>query len=299
MRLRRFRVVGVLVGLGLGAALGPAHEQPACAAAQESAAQESMAVHPWAFTSRETLLERVPTAPGFTRAAAPLGSFAAFLRTLPLAPRGTPVVDFRGAPLYDHGEHPNIAAVVDVDVGSRDLQQCADAVLRMNAEYRYGRGERNVTYHAASGLPLSYQRWLSGERVVIRDGKADLHAMAAPRSDSHVAMRTWLDDVFAWANTSSLAREGTSVPWQDVRAGDFFVMQGSPFGHAVLVVDVAHDAEGRTALLLAQSYMPAQSFQVLTPGAGSPWFVVQKDDTHVKSPFWAPFPKTSLRRLPQ
>jgi hypothetical protein len=246
----------------------------------------------------DTLEGRHPTDAGFTRVAVEAGSFGAFLRNLPLSPPGAPVVDYRGTPLYDHGHHANIADVVDIDIGTRDLQQCADAVLRMHAEWRYGRGDRDLAYHAASGTRLSYRRWLSGERMVVDDGKAKVRPAAAPRKDDHAALRAWLDEVFAWANTSSLSAEGQPIAFEDVRPGDFFVLPGSPFGHAVLVLDVAKDAKGRTALLLGQSYMPAQSFQVLRPSADSAWFVVEPGSKSVATPFWVPFPMRALRRMP-
>ena len=61
---------------------------------------------------------------------------------------------------------------------------------------------------------------------------------------------------------------------------------------------MGEDEAGRVALLLGQSYMPAQSVHVLRPDATSPWFVVAPGDETVTTPFWRPFPITSLRRLP-
>ncbi|HVJ89056.1 MAG TPA: DUF4846 domain-containing protein, partial [Labilithrix sp.] len=97
-------------------------------------------VYPWRPTSTDRLDVRFSPPQGFTRDDAPAGSFAAFLRTLPLLPPDALVVDYRGAPLYDDGRHANIAAVVDIDVGRADLQQCADSVLRLHAEWRYTLG---------------------------------------------------------------------------------------------------------------------------------------------------------------
>ena len=124
---------------------------------------------------------------------------------------------------------------------------------------------------------------------------------AARADDDHRTFRGYLDEVFAWANTASLGRAAAPVSFASARPGDFFVMSGRPFGHAVLVLDVARDAAGGTALLLGQSYMPAQSFQVLSPGPaspGQPWFVLPAGSTAVDTPFWAPFPLATLRRLP-
>ncbi|MBX3225262.1 MAG: hypothetical protein KF795_32455, partial [Labilithrix sp.] len=235
--------------------------------------------------------------PGFTRVSAPSGSFAEFLRTLPLQPAGSPVVDFRGEKLYDAGRHPNIVAVADIDVGTKDLQHCADAIIRLHAEWRYGRGERDIVYRAVSGQALSYRGYVAGDRAFVDGNKIVLRRAAGAKRDDHALFRGWLDDVFAWAGTASLERDGKKVgAASEMLAGDFFVMSGTPFGHAVLVLDVARDERGRTALLLGQSYMPAQSFQVLAHD-GSPWFIVEPGAASVETPFWKPFPMASLRRL--
>ena len=48
-----------------------------------------------------------------------------------------------------------------------------------------------------------------------------------------------------------------------IEIGDIFIRGGFP-GHAVLVVDMAiHPVSGQKAVLLAQSYMPAQDIHIL------------------------------------
>jgi hypothetical protein len=256
------------------------------------------AVYPWGPTSEDRLDVRFPAPPGFTRVPVADGSFGAFLRTLPLLPEGSPVVSFKGDPLYSGGHHPSIAAVADLDVGKKDLQHCADVIIRLNAEWHYGRGEHDVAYRSVSGATLSYKRYVAGERALVEGGKFSVRAAAAPAKDDHELFRAYLDDVFAWAGTASLERDAQKVAFSDLRPSDFFVMSGSPVGHAVLVLDVAKDDRGRLALLLGQSYMPAQSFHVLRASKESAWFVVSPGDTMVETPFWKPFPITALRRLP-
>ncbi len=256
----------------------------------------------WPNRRGEALEERFRTPPsGFTRSAAPEGSFAAFLRGMPLAPDGEKVVDFQGAPLYSDGRHENIAAVFDIDVGSRDLQQCADAYYRLHAEWKYATGARkDISYRSLSGVAIPYARYLAGERATMSGGALKLLPSSAPRKDDHAFFRTYLDDVFAWASTGSLERDAKKVPFAELQGGDAFVLTGSPFGHAVIVLDVARadDGSGRVALLLGQSYMPAQSMHVLGPSRANAWFVVDPKDEAVTTPFWRPFPLTSLRRLP-
>jgi len=72
-------------------------------------------------------------------------------------------------------------------------------------------------------------------------------------------------------------------------------MGGNP-GHTVLVLDMASNSAGERVLLLGQSYMPAQSFQVLRPNAQSVWFAVKPNDG-LLTPFWPKFSWDMLRRL--
>lgn len=283
------------------ASAAPGPSVTASASAKVSAVANAKVVHPWPHAAdAERLDERFRAPPaGFTRAPVADGSFGAFLRQLPLTPPGTKVVDYRGTPLYENGTHPNIAAVIDVDVGTKDLQQCADAVYRLHAEWRYTTAARKeIRYRALSGTVLPYARYLAGERAVL-SGKDLVFQPGPPHADDHAFFRGYLDDVFAWASTSSLERDGKKVGGlAELEAGDAFVLPGSPFGHAVLVLDVAHDDTGRVALLLGQSYMPAQSVHVLRPDASTAWFVVERSDATVTTPFWRPFPIGALRRLP-
>ena len=117
------------------------------------------------------------------------------------------------------------------------------------------------------------------------------------RADAgHGSYRRWLDAVFNWANTGSLARDSEPVAAADLHPGDFVVQAGAP-GHAVLVLDLARAPDGRRALLLGQGYMPAQSFHVLRPGRGSAWFIVEPGALFLDTPFWAPFPWKALHRF--
>jgi hypothetical protein len=259
----------------------------------------SRASYPWSPNIASGRLDgrfRSPPA-GFVRVPVSEGSFAEFLRTLPLQPEGAPVVDFRGHKLHADGKHPNIVAVADLDIGSKDLQHCADAIIRLHAEWRYGRGDRDIAYRSVSGQRLSYRGYVAGDRAKVNGSSLVFERSAAPHRDDHALFRGWLDDVFSWAGTASLERDGMKVASSaEMSPGDFFVMSGSPFGHAVLVLDVSRDEHGRTAVLLGQSYIPAQSFQVLARD-GSAWFVVERGDAFLNTPFWRPFPMSALRRF--
>jgi hypothetical protein len=260
--------------------------------------------YPWLANSalklpeaKEPLEARFAPPPGFERVATSPGSFGAWLRGLPLAAEGLPVLTYRGDVLLPP-DHENIAAVVAIDIGTADLQQCADSVIRLHAEWRWSQGARDMTYRAASGAMMPLARWMRGERPV-EEGNAlrwkPLGRPDPPEGD-HRSFRKYLDSVFTWANTGALALYAKKIGVGDVRPGDFVVLPGSP-GHAVLVLDMAVSPEGKRAALLGQGFMPAQSFQVLRPGRGRVWFELDAGSPGLKTPFWPTFPWDSLRRL--
>jgi len=242
----------------------------------------------------ERLDDRIPPPRGAHRVAVAGDSFAAWLRGLPVRAPGTPVRSYRGDPLHD-GNDRRIAAVVELDVGSRDLQQCADSVMRLDAEWRYaaGRGDA-IAYPLGHRQQLAWKRWAQGQRPRIGDRDQVSWIAGGTPDDSHPALRAYLDVVFTWAGTESLADATRPVPRAELRAGDFFIVGGHP-GHAVLVLDVAEDDRGHRFALIGQGFMPAQDFQVLAHD-GDPWFSLDGDA--VETPFWPAFAWSALRRLP-
>ena len=77
--------------------------------------------HSW---GQERLADRIAPPSGYVRETCSDNSFTTYLRNLPLLPKGSKVL------LYNGKEKANQAAafaVVDMEIGNRDLQQCADA----------------------------------------------------------------------------------------------------------------------------------------------------------------------------
>lgn len=245
----------------------------------------------------EPLEARFAPPPGYKRVPLEKGSFGEWLRGLPLAAPGTPVLSYQGGVILPDG-HENLAAVVAIDIGAADLQQCADSVVRMHAEWRWSNGARDMTYRAASGAQMPFSKWARGERPTENSGSITWTPRARPDPEGgvHPSFRKYLDNVFMWANTGALAVQGTKIPKADIRPGDFVVLPGNP-GHAVLILDIAQSDKGDRVALLGQGFMPAQNFQVLRPNRSQTWFPLDLDSPGLKTPFWPTFPWDSLRRL--
>lgn len=268
-------------------------------AAPRPPTEDELTRYPWlSAEARVRPLEAVFAPPsGFERVDAAPGSFGEFLRGLPLRPDGSDVHTYRGA-LLRAADHPGVAAVAELDVSPTDVQQCADSVIRLHAEWKWSRGEQSgVGYHFLSGDYAAWTKYASGARAVA-NGKGIRWAQSAKASSDHATYRKYLDMVFNYASTISLHRSSsTAVEREDLAPGDFFILPGGP-GHAILILDVAKDASGKRVALLGQGFMPAQDFHVLRPlqGPKGAWFSLEGDA--VDTPFWPePFPWSSLRRM--
>jgi hypothetical protein len=236
-----------------------------------------------------TIATRLAAPAGFTRIPVQEGAFAAYLRHLPLRPAGSAVHLYNG---QTKGRQDVQAAVVDLSVGTRDLQQCADAVMRLRAEHLYRCGRQDaIAFSFTSGFRAEWKRWRRGERISV-DGNRSSWTTGAAVDSSHDQLLRFLEKVFTYAGSLSLERDlRTSAPPpggpHDLQIGDVFIQGGSP-GHAMIVVDAASSADGRTALLLAQSYMPAQEVHVVRnlrhPELGA-WFILEGDD-RLYTPEW-------------
>jgi hypothetical protein len=233
---------------------------------------------------------------GFAREPAAAGSFAAFLRRLPLKAHGARVRLYDGRIKANAGVY---AAVVDLAIGRRDLHQCADAVMRLRAEHLFAqRRFDEIRFRFAGGFRAEYSRWRRGERIAVSGNAARWVAGGSP-GDGRRSFWRYLETVFAYAGTASLARELAPAAGDGPLIGDVFIRPGHP-GHAVIVVDRCVDAVGRALFLLAQSYMPAQEIQVLQnpgdPGL-SPWYPAAFGATLV-TPEWT-FRAAERMRFPE
>lgn len=240
------------------------------------------------------LAERFAAPNGYRPLVQPDDSFGAWLRHLPLRPHGEPVRYHDGRVKPDQR---GVAAVVDIDIGRADLQQCADAIIRLRAEYlrAAGRG-RELAFRFTSGDRFAYGDWLAGRRPVVRGNKVAWDS-AGTTADTYAGFRRWLDVVFTYAGTVSLQRE--LAPLGDAHAiepGDVLIQPGTP-GHAVLAVDVVAAVGGERRALLAQSFMPAQSIHVLNNPAGGVWYRIA-GESRIVTPDWT-FTPADLRRFPR
>ena len=242
-----------------------------------------------------TIEERFMLPDGYNRIEAESESFGAWLRKLPLKPDGS------NALLFDGSEKPAsgvYCAVVDLPIGTKNLHQCADAIIRLRAEYLWkNKRYSDIHFNFTSGFRADYSKWMSGKRVLVNGNNCSWVAKTAA-SNTHDNLWNYLETVFMYAGTLSLEKELAKTNWDDMQIGDILIQGGSP-GHAVIVVDIAtNEATHEKIFLLAQSYMPAQEIQILiNPNSDdlSPWYSLNCDNS-IQTPEWD-FIKGDLKRF--
>lgn len=241
-----------------------------------------------------TLETRVKPPEGYARAEADRGSLCAFLREYALKEAGSPVLLYDGSRKGNQDAHQ---AVFALPIEAEDLQQCADSVMRVYAEYFRETGQKEkIGFHFVNGFYAEYARWRDGYRIRV-DGSGAAWTKSAGYDDSDENFRKYLRMVFSYAGTLSMEAESEQIPLSDLACGDVFLKGGNP-GHVVLVADVCENEEGQKAFLLAQGYMPAQEFHLLKNPLHDedPWYY----EREVEYPFVTPeytFPEGSLKRL--
>ncbi len=211
----------------------------------------------------------IRTPVGFHRVEVEEGSFGEYMRNLQLRPSGATMMLYGGEEESD--EQGYAYAVVDMDMLS-DMEQCADACMRLWGEYLYKSNRlKDMDFRSVSGKKLVYT------------------------GHTRAQFEKYMNHVFAYSNTYSLENYMDSVSLSDLQIGDVLVYSARPghkYGHAVIVADMAEDNFGNRIYIVVEGNTPARDKHVLRNFINhplSPWFLIKKgtpDDAEImKIPF--------------
>ncbi len=243
-----------------------------------------------------TISTRITPISGFTREKCSESSFAHYLQNLPLKQQGAKVH------LFDNSVKSNqdgAYAVVDMEIGNTDLQQCADAIIRLRAEWLWKQKRySDIHFNFTTGAPIEYVKWAEGERFKVLGSKITWEKKAN-KDYSYITFRKYLDKIFMYVGTSSLIKELVSVPYANIQPGDVFIHAGNP-GHAMIVVDViVNQSTKQKAFICAQSFTPAQEIEIVknkNNSDNSPWYIVDTKAQKIVFPEWT-FTPFELKRF--
>lgn len=194
------------------------------------------------------------------------GSWQYFLQHLPIK-KGI-VVDYKGDAVANQLKQDGI---VQYDVGTADLQQCADALMRLRAEYLFSQKRYSeIAFHFVDGTYYTYNSYCNGLRIV--PGNRLKFISSSPSAVTHETLRKYLNVVYTYASTISLAKELEKT--NEFAVGTVIIYPGSP-GHCFIITDEAIDDLGEKVFKLVEGYSPAQSIYILSnldEPAINPWY---------------------------
>lgn len=227
---------------------------------------------------KNTLRERISPPKGFHWIEEDPNSFAYYLENFKLKPYGAKILKFDGSEISTQNLHE---AVFDIDVGKKDLQQCADAIIRLRAEYLFQQKRYNeIQFHFTNGDLFSWNDYKNGIRVFVNGNRVNFKKVAS-FDDSYHSFRNYLDVVFNYSGTISLFKETHKISQnKDLKTGDILITPGSP-GHVVFISGVCENKNGERLFLLSEGFTPAQSIHLLKNPYNksiSPWYFIDVND---------------------
>jgi hypothetical protein len=226
-------------------------------------------------TFKMTIIDRYLPLDSCHRETTDSNSFAHYLQNLPLKIYGEKVKYFDGTLKTNYNVY---SSVVDMKISNKDLQQCADAVMRLRAEYLFIHKKYNQISFLFNG-----------------DKKYHSYIEFTKNDRSYGRFLKYMDYIFSYANTGSLHNQLKSVEISNMQIGDVFVKKGNPYGHAVIIVDMCHNLNGSKYFMLAQSYMPAQETQILLNHKNNTVWYNLPLTGEIQTPEWT-FSVNDLRR---
>lgn len=232
---------------------------------------------------KNTIKERFSSPKDFVWVKSEGGSFGNFIENFELKEYNSPILKYDGTKIATQNLHE---AIFNIDTGAKDLQQCADAIIRLRAEYLFKTKKFDeIKFHFTSGDLVSWEDYKNGTRAFVNGNSVNFRK-TENFDDSYENFRKYLDLIFNYAGTISLTKETKAVSkTSDLKTGDILITPGSP-GHVVFIAGVSENKEGKKLFLLAQGFTPAQSIHVMknpfNPNI-SPWYELDVDAAETKT----------------
>lgn len=216
--------------------------------------------------------DRVITPEGFERITYSAGSFQSYIQNYKLKPYGAKVINYDGSEYFLQTGH---VGVLEIPVPKNGLQQCADALIRIRAEYLWENNRKDeIGFNFTSGHYCSWKKYAEGYRPKIKGSKVSFHKTASANSSKENFYK-YLNLIYTYSGTISLFHEMPKVAAvNDLEVGDMLIYAGSP-GHVVMIVDAAKNEKGDKIFIIAQGNTPAQNVHMLknvTDDDLSPWY---------------------------
>ena len=187
---------------------------------RETESVQEKKVYSYILPKGNTLESRFALPEGYVRTEYPEESFGSFVRKYPVKPDGSPVLLWTKEPKGNQTDH---VAVFDMTVEDElDVQQCADSVMRMYAEYFRATGQYDrIRFHFVNGFLCDYNSYIQGNRVKV-NGDEVARVQSQEPEDSDAVFNEYMKIVFAYSSTLSMEEESAVQRYRIFKSEIFF-----------------------------------------------------------------------------
>jgi len=232
---------------------------------------------------------------GYLRVSVEENSFSEWIRKLSLKPNNSVVLDYKGR-IFKSKNDTTVGAVVDWDIKGKRLEQCMDVLVRFYAEYLWENNKQeNLNLPLPGKQSIKWSDWEKGFRpkfsgIKVKQVKTELF------NSSKRNFVKYLNLVFAESHTQQFYYAYPPIKREDVQIGDFVIKKGVK-GHAVMIVDIAKNANGDLIALIGQGDTPACEFYLLNFKKENPWFPLDFSNELIPLPIKKKMTWDGLRRF--
>ena len=144
------------------------------------------------------------------------------------------------------------------------VQQCADAAIRLRAEYFYSRKEYDkISFKLTNGIEVPFTKWAKGCRLSVNSKTLGVSFIQkhGEKGYDRTNFENYLYNVMLYAGSASLYRDLKSTNrLPDI--GDLLIIPGYP-GHVVIIID-RKTIKGVNYYLFVNSWIPAQDIEIVS-----------------------------------
>jgi hypothetical protein len=223
------------------------------------------------------------------------GSFAWWLRTLPLKPPGSPVMRYNGK-IHRSAEDSTVAAVIDLDMRGRKLEQCMDILIRIYTGYMWQQGRTGeISLPLPGNYWLSWLDWKRGIRPRFNGIRVTLYASAEADS-SFQNFENYLRLIYSESHTQQFYHNLRKIERRELQIGDILISKGSK-SHAVIIADLVRNEQGELLALVGHGDTPACEFYIINYRKDNPWVPVNFELDIIPLPIKRQMKWDGLRRF--
>lgn len=236
------------------------------------------------FKEKLNIIDRFPPPTGYKIIPEASTSYPAFIQSLPLMKAGTKIQDYKGNLINDQKYH---VAVMDIDIETSGLIQCADILMKLRAEYLFQNNKSDqIKFHFTSGDLFLWSNYLKGFTPNVQNNHVSF-SKNQPRKPTQSNLEKYMQYIYQYCGTVSLAKETNKITNpKSIRCGDMIITPGSP-GHAAFICNRAINKKGDMVYLIAQGFTPSQSIHIITnlenPSI-SPWYKLKINQNTLNTP---------------